>query len=732
MIEAFEKLIPDFQMHEEIYKNVVQVAYGIKDENFILSSSVSGFSIKASLLSLWCGGRYCEALANQDADLEFLNGFNGNFVPIRLDWTGSKDISQCNLKLDFLPSKFLSRSDNWDETFSFDDAYKSDYNGHVGRVETSCSMAVLSLFSSLLAVSQKDHDDTLLVGRCSAHPRVNCRPFVDISRLYNESAKKEESGLIAAFLGMKRGSSVLEQPLTGFAYSVKTCQTKSDYDVSVQPSIQIQAHQSQEVDCRQLMHVEYDDLRKLCDVLFLNASQALDRYADWSSKNELTETTGLGYLQLLSHILSEFNNAYHGLRDVSDWQALWFNLMKKVVGPGEQLHFPSTFPELYQQVRVMLNYSTNVRLGWLDGCGRMTTACYLLSQKFPQSEAAAFAGLLCPKFNLSYNAQTLLTEVGRLHQNVIIVGYNGSLGTELTSNQVDALQQYSLFMLNCQTVGRPMGLAEFFEIMTYELRKIDELKWNYADEFDLLSTYIRDKELRQSKWPLKFNPTYWRLHMHEVRKGVFPIFLKHCTTNISVSARLDDVLRVVLGKKNSKMEKSLDLTLEALKVGDCGEDAVTPTLNKRAIDIVKTLESLDELGDDDQKFWCLEQFFLKTGWVMPVHAYGLYGSKHRMSTAGHVYTNLLLYSMVSSWVYLDCYKIDTASNCLQIPYDRPLRILSAFATTNGGANNMSTWQGFDGWIGDESMLRSLNKVSAHCKFWSLINYPYPILFLARD
>jgi hypothetical protein len=371
---------------------------------------------------------------------------------------------------------------------------------------------------------------------------------------------------------------------------------------------------------------------------------------------------------------------------------------------------------MYQQIRVMLSSMTSVRLGWLDGCGRMTTACYLLSQKFPQSEAVAFAGLLCPKYNVSVDNGTLLSEVGRVHQNVIVLGFNCSRSEFLSSAQLDSLQQYSRFMLNCQTQGRRMGLSEYFEIMAYELRKPSCLKWNYANELDNFNKFIGEKNLRQNQWPLKYNATFWRLHMHKLRKTVFPLMYQVAAMNDCVMDRFNELVETFVGTKQEKATKSFESALKALRLEDFEAEAVTHLLQSdaQAIAIILT-GPFDKLEKSNLMFWCLEQFFLKTGWVSVVHSYV---SPKRVSIGStkqrNTYPNLLLYSMVTSWIYVDYYHIALAPNLYYNVPDRPLRILSAFATTNGGANNMSTWEGMDGWIGEESHLRSLKKVRNHC------------------
>jgi hypothetical protein len=215
--------------------------------------------------------------------------------------------------------------------FSFPD---NDYgSAEVGYVSTRCSLAILSLFNSMSAVKVTDGEFAIFLRRLVSQPKVNVRPIVALTRIYDESTSPNQSGLLAACLGLCEKVDITQESMTCLAYSVGYSKESGKHFLS--PTINVSDDDdigSYGHDCRVPLFVSETDVCSLGEVLLNDFHQnVLPKYEEWVSLFQKTANKSRTYfhaLQLLSYVLHEFNVTYNGLKTLRDWQYLRNRLVK--------------------------------------------------------------------------------------------------------------------------------------------------------------------------------------------------------------------------------------------------------------------------------------------------------------------------------------------------------------------------------------------------------------------
>ena len=146
------------------------------------------------------------------------------------------------------------------------------------------------------------------------------------------------------------------------------------------------------------------------------------------------------YHRLLRHAKGSHDKFHTGTED-----AAWHHQ------PLDGLLPPLYFDELYSQVRVLMQATTQIKLGFLDGYGRLTTACYALSMRLPQAVMLENLGFLASRSNLVCSPQRLMSHLSSPVSTIEMItlkrekvpGTN-DLSHNFTHAQILQLRTYSL------------------------------------------------------------------------------------------------------------------------------------------------------------------------------------------------------------------------------------------------------------------------------------------------
>jgi hypothetical protein len=659
-----------------------------------------------------------------------LPGFEREFPSIKVSWhrlqaelktTQKEAIRERNKTKDFIsvPCLFVGRRGEFVVDYDFEaDSKSTEYDLTIGRVTTCCSVAVLSLFSPLSAVKFKVGDKTIYVGRACSHPRVNCRPKVLMQRIYDETKIPSESGLFAQCLGLSSAGRIVDQPMTGFAYSIKN-EPATGGACDISPSIVIPSHAENVVNTRQCFYLTNDAVIELAGSVLSNYDHVISWYEAWQKQMKRDghpRKSGLYSLQFLGVVLREFTREFNGLQTMEDWQKLWIHLKINFFDEAN-MEPPDYFHILYQQVRVMIAASSRIRIGWLDGLGRVTAANYLLSLKFPQSEGSALGGTTFGtgvpkerfKFNVIVEENRLLYEVGCLHPTVSIVAYNELKEEVVSPERIKQLEDFSRNMLSSQSKGRKMGLAEFFENMSSALRdKALSLTWDYARE---LTDYEATKAVfkgESKSIPIRHPAHWWRIFTFYARRDVFPLFLSAAAVNEGVKTYVNNFKGHLNQKGKACMSELQKFVCEKEGCNDKDQNeknkqvSVGEYLNMAHKNVHTTLkhEMGKEVPSDSTFFYHMEHIYFNNGFFY---------NPNRM----FYFQDAIYYTIVHCFTYVDRYPIlsPSGSKLVMNQVDRPFQILSNFASSNGGGDNFSPWIGMKDWINPKLQNRSLRKVS---------------------
>jgi hypothetical protein len=163
----------------------------------------------------------------------------------------------------------------------------------------------------------------------------------------------------------------------------------------------------------------------------------------------------------------------------------------------------------------------------------------------------------------------------------------------------------------------------------------------------------------------------------------------------------------IVSHEKAKVESSLNTTIYSIASKLDVEETIAEVQNSAGTHLSKKVSGmLSELssGKDvsDQLFWCLESLFLRTGFFDTKRG----GEKLKM--AG-------LYALVTDCVYMDRNELTVSSKqdgrliSLNVK-DRPLRVLSKFASSGGGGDCPLLWREMSGCMIESVFARSLRKV----------------------
>ena len=745
---------------------IVREAYGIPEDELQIPpgqfSSALALSkkrdLKATLASLWMGGR-CHNLEDllpsncEDGDIRQLVHDSQNSgltaaehnkrlnAAVRLLWERFKPSSEsldCHIpgftggcasiyvenemaeicewpigrktgRLPFVPSSFSSRSLPFEAAsneFDFPDNNGDYGSAKVGYVSTKCSLAFLSLFSSMSAIQVRDGDSVIFMRRLVSQPKVNVRPVVCLTRIYDESASPNKSGLMSACLGLC-GVDITQASMTSIAYSARVSSERSG-SLCLAPTINVSEEDNRvfDHDCRVPSFITEDEVFRLGEILLTNFhSEIRPQYdlwvKDWEAASNSSRTT-FHFLQLLSYILQESNEAYHGLRSLSDWLYLRMrlNLVASKFHPElQKIEISDRFDALQQQVRVLLAALSPVRLAWIDGCGRMTTVSYLLSMKFPHAEILPALKLSSDKFNLICEESTLLDQVGKVHNNIRILGFSSdSSDGKMPDSLFRQCRSFSTSLLTSLSHSQVIGICELVKIVMSELEdsqlvNSDILKWDFEKERnDLVCANLdetRKKLNKQIEFTLRHPYCYWNFHQQAIRKVIFRIFYEKALATPVLDRHVFTLISRFIGNDNSKFD---DHAAKLIKVmvgeGTKGEKTKPKPIEKvvgqkMAEKIEDTKKGLCGIRDNKSRlFWSLEYLFWKTTSLI---------SKTYATTDLSSF-----YALLSGCVYLDYYDTIVSFEGLHNPPVpvvinqplRPLQILSKFAASNGGADDV--------------------------------------------
>lgn len=766
---------------EALLVRTVKVAYGIPENELVATQSDPfqyHWALKATLASLWLGGRkhfsqnlfppsdlnddellaeiveqqkkgcsptleqrrrlntavsslWQRFLTRSTIDICPIPGFFGGCASTyHHEELGSSAAAQKQKFFDrpFVESPFFSRSNPFDAVSNdFNFPNSSNYEAaEVGYVTTRSSLAILSLFNSMSAVKVRDGPYEIYMRRLVSQPKVNVRPVVSLTRIYDESTSPNQSGLMAACLGLCDGVDITQESMTCLAYAVHT-EEGSDR-LFLAPTINVLDDTDSGSychDCRVPSFVRLNDVVRLGTLLFTGFhTSMLPKYEQWV--DEWEKKTGekrnsFHVLQLLSFIMHEFNNAFNGLRSFQDWLCLRHRLLTvlflQVRMKPENSPFATERPEQFdvvqQQVRVLMASLCPIRFAWLDGCGRMTTVSYLLSMRFPHADFLPMKGLASEKFNLVCDEKNLLGQVGKVHNDIRILDFSRPQASyspspiQIPDSIFDSCRSFSDSLLTSFSHARAIGLGEFIKIAATRLDDLmqadqDFLSWRFdveRDEFVRENLDSSSKKLRKHTELLLRHPFYhWNYSQHLVRKEVYFYFYDKASTIPSFKESLHALEMTFLGVKNSRYAASLNKFIQMLdaRAGSIDENiSKESTRKKRAKPLEKVVGremasrialikmQIAEAGDIKSRlFWCMEALFWKTGFF----------NKHSNQSL-HL---AVLFALLTGCVYSDAYLVhvtlkDSSGKAIEVNVNqkhRPLQILSKFASSNGGADDV--------------------------------------------
>jgi hypothetical protein len=250
-----------------------------------------------------------------------------------------------------------------------------------------------------------------------------------------------------------------------------------------------------------------------------------------------------------------------------------------------------------------------------------------------------------------------------------------------------------------------MDVSEFVEIFVTEisglihLKKHDFLCWDFKAEIEHFNQSNMDSDgnfLRQSSCTIRHPLAYWTFFQHDVRAGLYPKFFSRAKSSPVIKEAVDSFL----GTNDDQLNKHLSETQKLLaSMVDC-EKQFGPDLCQRARTLLGTLR--EATTTKGKLFWSLEYFFLKNGFNKFLRTPAICST---------------LYALITGCLYIDKYQLYDETDCddeeEKIPLncsERPLRIMSNFASSNGGGDNSVTWAEMSGSICDPLFIRRQKKV----------------------
>ena len=205
----------------------------------------------------------------------------------------------------------------------------------------------------------------------------------------------------------------------------------------------------------------------------------------------------------------------------------------------------------------MIQAATKIRFGYLDGYGRMTTASYALSMRFPQAAFDPLAGFYSKNGNLICTRDRLLSQVSYplgSAQLILPCKPDGRAGP-LAKGDLQSLRNFSNHLVVNQSKMKNLSIGEFFQEMerciSEDVTLENSFKWDYTEELDsfteakdiidvILREELRIKEEAASSpaeqpvpkhkksntptQPVKVGQVNFVVHTHEIRRRIYQMF----------------------------------------------------------------------------------------------------------------------------------------------------------------------------------------------------------------
>jgi hypothetical protein len=270
----------------------------------------------------------------------------------------------------------------------------------------------------------------------------------------------------------------------------------------------------------------------------------------------------------------------------------------------------------------------------------------------------------------------------------------------MSDSLFDDCRSFSDSLLTSFSHAKGIGLGEFFKMVATKLEAMDRsnsniLKWDFAIERDELVVENSDGKTNKlkaySNLPLRHPFFYWNFHQHIIRKALFHYFFDKASMIPSLKDSLSSLSLLFFGDKQSKIKASLDNMMHILESpGSNNNDRdgeKKKRSNKTLEEVIgrKMLERIELAKTEVQTltvektclFWCIEPLFWKTGFFNKLS-----------SSTTHL---AVVFAMLSGCVYVDAYQTRVSfgdQSILANLCSRPVHILSQFASTNGGADDL--------------------------------------------
>ena len=248
---------------------------------------------------------------------------------------------------------------------------------------------------------------------------------------------------------------------------------------------------------------------------------------------------------------------------------------------------------------------------------------------------------------------------------------------------------------------------------------IQPYKWDFNQELKLYQQ-ARERNLtiedHKKQLPTDVGPHWYIIHMHRIRLFAYSHITGFTSGSVDLSHLFGDLEAAYGISKSStedsknKLKSSYAATTKAFVelIGEDNDDTDTKKRRTEADAIAlhgstvhETLKKLMENMEQDVRnkknelFWCMEAGFLKDGF---------FPTEKLSSFSIH---SQVIYTICSCFLYYDKHIVlDEFFGCNLIDPRRPSHVLKQFASSCGGGDPMTPWNGYNSYLNSEKKMPS--------------------------